>query len=330
MIHTGKEVITMLHHLEVEHFKSIKHIELECRRINIFIGEPNTGKSNILESLGIFSLPYGHLRDFVRFESMSNLFYDENVEDTIKIKADEKTLEISFEDKFKVICRDKEKVIFHFEYDYSGNELFSEPCELLPFKFYRFKVRKEFPEKVWGFLLPPSGENLLTVLMTSKVLKSTISQIFAPFGLKLNFKPQEGKIEVLKEIDDIFITYPYSLVSETLQRIVFYLAAIESNKDSLLIFEEPESHAFPFYTKHLAETIALDRGNNQYFISTHNPYFLLSVLEKSPKDEIRVFITHFKDYQTKVVTLGEKELTDVLDMGIDLFFNIERFVEGNE
>jgi hypothetical protein len=35
-------------------------------------------------------------------------------------------------------------------------------------------------------------------------------------------------------------------------------------------------------------------------------------------------------YKTEVVTLGEKELIDVLDMGINLFFDIERFVEGNE
>ena len=109
----------------------------------------------------------------------------------------------------------------------------------------------------------------------------------------------------------------------------FYSTAIESNKDSLLIFEEPESHTYPFYTKYLAETIALDKSN-QYFISTHNPYFLLSVLEKSPRDEIGIFITYFKNYQTRIVTLNEKELTEVLDMGIDLFFNIERFLEGTK
>ncbi|MHA1431833.1 MAG: hypothetical protein ACTSRV_15795 [Candidatus Freyarchaeota archaeon] len=52
----------------------------------------------------------------------------------------------------------------------------------------------------------------------------------------------------------------------------------------MLVFEEPEAHAFPYYTKFLAEKIALDTSN-QYFISTHNPYFLLSILEKAPKDE---------------------------------------------
>ena len=319
----------MLNHLEIENFKSIKHIELDCKRINIFIGGPNTGKSNILESLGIFSLPYGHIRDFIRFERMSNLFYDENVEDAIRIKADEKILEIIFEGTFNVTCRDREKVIFQNRYDHNGEEIYSGRYEPIPFKFYKFMVKSNFPGENPGSLLPPSGGNLLAVLMTSKRLKSLISQIFAPFGLKLVFKPQEGKIEVLKQLDDVFVTYPYSLISETLQRIVFYITAIESNKDSLLIFEEPESHAFPFYTKHLAEIIALDQSN-QYFISTQNPYFLLSVLEKSPKKEIEIFATYFENYQTKVVKLDEKELTKVLDMGIDLFFNIERFLEGKE
>jgi AAA15 family ATPase/GTPase len=29
----------MLDHLEIENFKSVKNIELDCKRINIFIGE---------------------------------------------------------------------------------------------------------------------------------------------------------------------------------------------------------------------------------------------------------------------------------------------------
>ena len=45
----------MIKNLEIENFKSIKHLKLDCKRINLFIGEPNTGKSNILESFGILS-----------------------------------------------------------------------------------------------------------------------------------------------------------------------------------------------------------------------------------------------------------------------------------
>ncbi len=75
----------MIKNLEVKNFKSIKHLKLECKRVNVFIGKPNTGKSNILESIGIFSFPFGDLKKFVRFENMTNLFYDQNLEEKIEI-----------------------------------------------------------------------------------------------------------------------------------------------------------------------------------------------------------------------------------------------------
>ena len=46
----------MIKTLEIKNFKSIKHLQLDCKRVNLFIGKPNTGKSNILESAGLFSL----------------------------------------------------------------------------------------------------------------------------------------------------------------------------------------------------------------------------------------------------------------------------------
>ena len=56
------------------------------------------------------------------------------------------------------------------------------------------------------------------------------------------------------------------------------------------------------------------------------PYFLLSILEKTPKDEASIFTTYFEDYQTKVKPLSEDEMKEILDEEIDAFFNIERFL----
>lgn len=319
----------MIKTLQVKNFKSLKHFEIKCKRINVFVGEPNTGKSNILESIGIFSFPFtSNLRDFVRFESMSNLFYDENLDEPIKIQAGKRILEIKFEDsRFKGRCVENESQPFHFELDYYGHGSSGKVSERSTVKFYKFAVIKEFPRQEVDFLRPPSGENLLSILMTHKELKAMVSEIFQPFGLRLVFKPQERKIEVLKQYDDVLISYPYSLISETLQRVIFYLVAINSNKESILIFEEPESHAFPYYTKFLAETIALDNRNNQYFISTHNPYFLLSIAEKASKEDVGIFITYFKNYETKVKQLSENEIEEVLEEGVDIFFNLERFIK---
>jgi AAA15 family ATPase/GTPase len=328
----------MIKNLEIENFKSIKHLKLNCKRVNLFIGEPNTGKSNILETLGIFSFFwYGNIRDFVRLERMNDLVYDGNLRESIEIWADNKGFLIKFiENMVRALYGHREgSKSYVFDYDYKGvnKTLYPYKQHKVPkfFRFYKFKVLEDYPNQETEFLYPLSGTNLLAILKTHTELKKSVKLIFDKYGIRVVLKPQENKIEVQKEAEeDIVIAYPYSLVSDTLQRIIFHLAAIESNENSVIVFEEPESHAFPYYTKFLAERIALDKNNNQYFISTHNPYILLSILEKAHKDDIAIFITYFEDYQTKVKPLSEKELEEIMDLGVDIFFNIERFLEVQE
>lgn len=291
----------MIKKLEVKNFKSIKDLKLDCKKVNIFVGKPNTGKSNILESLGVLSSSYGKLREFVRFESEYDLFYDHNTEEAVEITTDGIQCEIAYGQRVQGIPVDS------------------------PFRFYRFEVLQVFPEKEIGFLLPPAGENLLSVILTNKTVKKMVTAIFRDHELRVVLKPEERKMEVQKEAEDIIVSHPYSLVSDTLQRIVFYLVAIETNKDSVLIFEEPEAHAFPLYTKLLAERIALDK-TNQYFVSTHDPFFLLSILEKAPRQDVGIFITYLKDYQTQVKEIPEKRFEEVLDLGANLFFNFDLFL----
>ncbi len=58
----------------MENFKYIKHIEVEPLRINVFIGEPNSGKSNILDALGFLSAlgnNPAHFPEMVRVRNFS-------------------------------------------------------------------------------------------------------------------------------------------------------------------------------------------------------------------------------------------------------------------
>jgi len=323
--------------LRIENFKSIKSLKLDCKKINLFIGEPNTGKSNILEALGVLS-HIGHgssIKNFVRFEVMTDLYYDRILEYPIKISFDKESLQIDFRNgRFRgSYCVQKndvttETVDIIFSYNYTGQGHIPKFRAFRKFKFYRFAKNANFPDQNSEYLIPPDGRNLLAVIMTRKTLRNILNGIFGKFGYRPVFRPQDGRIEVLKETEGIIFSFPYSLASETLQRVVFYLAATHSNKDSILSFEEPEAHAFPYYTKYLAEIIALDKNNNQYFISTHNPYFLTSVLEKAPKKEVAIFATTFQNYQTKVTPLTEKQKEKILeDMGYDFFFNIDKFLD---
>jgi hypothetical protein len=325
--------------LTIKDFKSIKNLKLNCKKINVFIGEPNTGKSNILEAIGLVShICYGNLSKFVRFETMIDLFYDRDLDDKISIGFDNCSLDIEFENgsfRGSFSYRQPQGNVANtsqlFQYNYSGggqNERgkFGGYATILgAFKFYRFEKLGAFPQTYSDFLSPPNGSNLLHIILTKKEIRRTVSDLFKKFGYRVVFKPQEGKMEVQKDLEDIIVSIPYVLSSETLQRIVFYLAAIYSNTESIISFEEPEAHAFPYYTKYLAERIALDTAKNQYFIATHNPYFLISILEKTPKDEIATFITYLEDYQTKIKLLSENDIENALAMGSDLFFNIDQF-----
>ena len=116
-------------------------------------------------------------------------------------------------------------------------------------------------------------------------------------------------------------------MSDTLKRIIFYMLAIHSNKNAAIVLEEPESQTFPYYTKHLAEEIALD-DENQYFIATHNPYLLRSIIEKAPKIKVNIFVVSTEEYLTKVTKLDSHNVRDLLES--DPFFNLSSFIQKGE
>ena len=337
----------MIKELSIKNFKSIKELEIDCRKINLFIGEPSAGKSNILEVLGLLSWcahGRGELKDFVRLEYMENLFCDNSTDEPVRVKilikesSDlPKTDEVSPVEVQITLFRDIFRLVFSvgdsggsIEISDSGRSTarVGNPGDVFRFtKFYRFEKRADSQGEESAFLMPPDGSNMFRVVSGSKKLRESVSAFFKDLGFKLMLRTKTKTFEFLKEIDDVIFNYPYILTSDTLQRMVFYTVAIESNKNSTLIFEEPESHAFPYYTKFLGEKIALDEAN-QYFIATHNPYLLLSILEKAPEDDVNVFIAQFKDYQTKVKCLSDEEVSELMDY--DPFFNLDSFIEDED
>jgi len=284
----------MIKKVHIKNFKSIKDLEFEPSKINIFIGEPNTGKSNILEAIGLFSLTYDSTKigAFVRFKHLSNLFYEDNVEKEVHIVIDDREVKISGERRgAKISIYDKKGSLFHADYNdpsvnigsidwvrfesegylYPSGASLPSGDRMPEIKFYRFKpLRLSDYSWKWNFLKPPNGENLVDLIRTHKSLMELVSNIFEQYGYRLLLKPYQSELEIVKSKRNVLISLPYNLVSDTLQRQVFFMLAIKSNKDSVLLFEEPEAHAFPRHIKTLAETIAMDK-TNQFFIATHKP-----------------------------------------------------------
>ena len=354
--------------LEISNFKSIKHIKMDCKRINVLIGKPNVGKSNILEALSLFIAPYGDpnkkmLADYLRYEKLSNLFYDQDRKNQIVVKTNLGFAALRFHmnginsydlvmgsniDTLNALNEGGGKSMNEMAYQFktltaadSGDENVIEPLYAIvddssnfsvpdfnryttPIKNYHFKSLAEHKNPFASFLRPPFGDNLFTILEGNPELWNECAALFNAYGLDMLLDTEANKIEIQKKIDRRVFKVPYCLSADTLQRFIFHIAAIETNKDSVLLFEEPENHSFPPYVGLLAEKI-IENDANQFFIATHSPYLLTPFIEQCPPEDISIFIASYENYETKIKSLNDKEIENIMETGIDLFYNVSAF-----
>jgi AAA15 family ATPase/GTPase len=364
-------MVDLINSLEIENFKSIKSIETDCKRVNVFIGKPNAGKSNILEAISVLGIHYSQsekiLSEFIRYEEISNLFYDDDLSNKIIINTDKVSAAFRYHanniDMTDLAIGDKtlvtkvldetasiDEIIKNFNTEVaqiiSIDEYFIRPLYTSidihgqapqfkqnrsnttqnPIKRYDFSLRKNIENKFPSYLLP-DGSNLFTIVDHNAELRKEIAEIFAEYKLQFVAYKKESKFEIEKKIDGYVYKYPYSNMADTFQRLVFYFAAIDSNKDSVIILEEPEVHSFPPYTKELSQRI-VDSKHNQFFITTHSPYLLQNLISELDSTELNLFVTYFDDYQTKIRKLSEQELKEVAQFDVDLFYNLNKFVNN--
>jgi AAA15 family ATPase/GTPase len=324
----------MIKELTINNFKSIKHLQIPCKKLNVFIGEPNSGKSNIIEALSLQSQNAigGSLnKNIFRYKTISDLFYDFNINTPIEVITDDKKTTLSYAIRENKMPENA----FHFFLDeameqpyvlnHDGTEQRNGNLGKTNVHYYEYKRLSSFQPGYMPHLNVPFGENLPSLLLANAEYKEWVIDFFKAKGLTLTLKPNDNDMAISKFIGGALYSYHYFTISETLQRVVFYTMAIKSNQDEVILLDEPETNTFPFYTKFLGEQIALDK-TNQFFITTHNPYLLLSLIEKSKFEDLNVCIAQMKDYQTQVTVLNEEQVSKVLDFNSDVFFNFNQII----
>ena len=78
----------MITKLDIENYKSIQKLSLSPGRVNLFIGKPASGKSNIIEAISLLSKRNVSIKDMVRMKEYNDLIYDRDIERTLSIDAD--------------------------------------------------------------------------------------------------------------------------------------------------------------------------------------------------------------------------------------------------
>ncbi|MBT9395127.1 AAA family ATPase [Hymenobacter sp. NST-14] len=383
--------------LRIQNFKSIKDVTMKPRRVNLIIGQPNVGKSNILEAMsllsGIFPRPGSQQQEdtgryyggILRYHEVRQLFYDNNTRKPVAVETNSDICVLAHNyatgNGFRYVLAERDtwekmrdSVVFK-KWGAMPND--AEETRLINYlpewvkentKPYPQYILSEFhgnghvsrndgvsshgtapyagtrivrpylfspPKRIVGedstpYLRPPTGENLIQIIESNPILRQKIARMFEPYGLRLLIRIDERRLEVIKDLDGVIYSYPYSSIADTLQRIIFYLAAIESNDDAVILLEEPEAHSYPVYVSMLGRRMVESR-NNQFFVATHSPYLITEVLEQMLPDEqqaqeLAIFVAYYEDYQTKVKQLSDEEVRAIRNDGLDVFYNMDRYV----
>lgn len=319
--------------VSIKNFKSVKSVTLsDCRRINVLIGRPNVGKSNLLEALALFDVPYmvnasnKSLKNLVRIENTADLFHNGISSSPIEVLAGDNSLVVnrSANNGLTVDISLKgniSKYVFTSSLNLSTKKEPTVFPNILAYFFPRYFVTESSNS---GFLLPPSGSNLMETVANLPELKSNLAELFHGYGLKMMFDSGSQQIKAMRENGlDMFLV-PFSSLADSLQRLIFYKSAIDSNHNKVICFEEPEAHTFPPYISNIVNDVIASE-DNQFFISTHSPYVMSALLESSGED-LAVFAVDMENNTTVVRRLSDQQLQEAYDNGMDMFYNLEAYL----
>jgi AAA15 family ATPase/GTPase len=338
-----------INQIDISNFKSIKNLSIKnCKRINLFVGTPNAGKSNLLEAMSLAMNFNGKLfsslilNKQIRITNATEIFNYGNISQPV-------TVGFNGTEDLQVIYKNEER--YHAKYNLSGQEYFNnDTLNLgrtlkLDEKFlvgHKINERKSIGENIYKYkfenstkyssnkenpnwLLPVFGENLFWVLENNNNIKEYFFDLIKDFGLKFYNQQPQNSILVFKELSEFNIfNISYDLIPDTIQRLLFYHTAIETNQNSILLFEEPEAHMFPPYISKFTGDI-IKSETNQYFIATHSPYVIDDFLLGS-MDELAIHLLYFEDGETKAYTLSPENLDTLYQNGSNaIFLNLDRF-----
>ncbi len=113
-----------------------------------------------------------------------------------------------------------------------------------------------------NYLYPHKGENLFHILETNYQIADLMDSVFARTGFRFVVDYDERRLKIARfGPGNTVVLLPFYMVAETIQRLLFNYAVIISNREAVIVMEEPEVHLFPFYIDALAFEILNSRSN---------------------------------------------------------------------
>jgi hypothetical protein len=334
----------MIQTLTIERFKSIRSLSIPCRKVNVFIGPPDTGKTNILEALYFLSLlgwgsPLGtslRLRQEVGFEPLFyRQFFDQPFQIALRLVppheggvGEELTTTVAIASQALEGKISSPSQLWQFRAPFG--DLYHIP-QLHWIRFYSYtssehwQYKTNFPQGT-TLITPPHGYNLIYIGRHNSKVYDFLRDTLSGLNWKLRFDQIQKTFRLSEVRPDEIIDYNLDLLSDSLKRLFFYGAIILASENATLVMDEPDVFAFPPYPKTLGEMIGGDESN-QFFLTTHNPYFLAGIAEKTPADKLALFVcSRDTEGGTAIKLLTPEDVGRVIEQGANVFFNLDEFL----
>lgn len=318
-----------------------------------------------MEALSLFSIDDTNaiFNPFIRIENLTTLFFNGEISKQSEVRINDKhrfvarfendiikfsqqferegtsfekedTRQIFLDDSNDVLVKksfqlsaDKKDNLLNYKSTSIGRE-----NELITIKRYNFLKDINYSNKGYSSLSYPFGDNIFNIISTDKILKKEVSKLFNLYNLELLYDTRLQEFTLSKRTESGIFTIPYSMVADTLQRLIFYKAAILSNSEKVLLFEEPEAHMFPPYISKFTSDMIHDENRNQFFLATHSPFVMNDLISNVEKDELSIYIVSYENEsgETLIYRMSEEEVDEAYQFGYDFFMNINNFISQKE
>jgi hypothetical protein len=326
---------SMIQRLTISRFKSVRDLAIDCRKVNVLIGAPDTGKTNILDALQLLSrLGFGWPIDTsLRISpqhGFDTLFYRQFFDQPFRIGFDDHELSAQRQGpnglQFQI-----RRIGVDFKIDFGGSRQLQ---ELDWVRFYSYRGPEEWHyrsdyHRGTEIVTTPHGWNLTYIARHNEkvydLLKETVRETGGALDWRLRFDPVTKQFGLSEVRQDDILDYNLELLSDSVKRFFFYAAILATTSEATLVLDEPDVYAFPPYPKLLGEMIAEDT-TNQFFLTTHNPYFLAALAEKTPASDLAIFVC-YRDAEggTQARLLDSEQVAEIIERGASVFFDLARF-----
>jgi len=339
--------------VRIKNFKSICNIEFEAKRINVLVGKPNAGKSNILEALTFYSSFFSEenkFKEVLRFNDIYDLTHFGEIDKIIGIELDNNSMyfrpnksnkgfsllfcpesyfQIESFDSLLVLIRKLElknnrSYYFYAESPETIRGQLNVIHNTISINPYIFKWPFKFEQSHNYSLESPFGSNLTNAIVGNKELLTIAKELFSDYDLNLVIEKNTNNIEIQRAEGNLIFKIPFNHVSDTLVRLLFFQAAILTNTDKVILFEEPEAHAFPPYMLQMTHSL-INSQTNQFFVATHSSYIINELIQKADPKDIAVHVVYYKENSTHIHTLTQPEIDDYLDNGVDILMGMDAY-----